>query len=164
MKTFAKFGAVAAAVSVGALAAGVALAQGVTPAANEAEAQAAVEARQELFTAMGEQMDSIAPMLRRQAPFDAAVVKAAADEMAMLTTMIPERFAVDTSGFGGLETEARNNIWQSHDAFLDKQHALVEALANLQEVAAAGEQGPTLGAVGAVGRACGSCHDDYRND
>jgi cytochrome c556 len=163
MNTFAKIGA-AAAVSLAALAAGAALAQDVTKAANEAEAQAAVEARQEILSMLGDQLDAIAPMMRRQAPFDAAIIAASADTMAEIAPQIGPAFAVDTSDFGGIETAARNNIWQSHDAFLDKQQVLVTAVAALQEAAAAGEQGPTMRAVAAVGQACGSCHDDYRNE
>ncbi len=159
MKTFAKFGAVAA---VAALAAGAVLAQTVAPAADEAEAQAATEARQAIFKQMEDQMNTIAPMMRRQIEFDAEAVAAAATEITALAEMLPEAFAVDTRGFS-VETKARNNIWAGYDGFLDRQHALIVALANLKEVAEGGEQTPTLRAVGAVGQACGACHDAHRD-
>ena len=162
MKTFAKIGAVAA-VSVAALVAGAAVAQEVTKAADEAAAQAAVEERIELMKAIGAEMDKIAPMMRNQAPFDAAVVESAAGTIAELAPQIGPAFAVDTRDFGGLETDSRPNIWQSHDAFLEKAQALATAATALQEAAAGGERGPTMRAVGAVGQSCGSCHDDYQN-
>lgn len=162
MKTFARISAVAA-VSVAALAAGAALAQGVTKAADEAAAQAAVDERIELMKSIGAEMDKIAPMMRNQAPFDAEIIASAAESIAELAPQIGPAFAVDTRDFGGLETDGRPSIWQSHDAFLEKAQALETAAVALQEAAAGGERGPTMRAVGAVGQSCGSCHDDYQD-
>ncbi len=155
MKTFVKVG-IAAAVSAAALAAGSAWAQDAN-----AQAQNAVEIRQSIFKLMGWNMGPLGGMLRGNMDFDIERVQLSAERMSALAPMIPDAFATDTRG-ADVETAALDGIWDSQDAFNDKAAALIDALGQLKEAADSGDEGATRQAMGGVGAACGSCHDDFR--
>jgi cytochrome c556 len=143
-----------------ALAAAPAVAQPAPP-TPEQQAQTAVDRRQSAFKLLGWNMDPLAGMLRGNVPFDAALVQANATNVANLSLMIAPLFESDTSAFD-LETAALDRIWGSADEFAGKATALNEAATALVEAAGAGDDGATRAAIGRMGQACGSCHDDFR--
>ncbi len=163
MNTFAKMGAkigAIAAVSTAALAAGTALAQ-VAPAADHAAAEAAVAERIEKLEALGDIMDGqVKAMVMGRADADPAVI----EEMRVLADEIWPLFDVDTSSFDDIETQSRDNIWQSHDAFLDKAATLDVTLVALKEAAGSGDRRALAMAARDVGNACGACHDAHKNE
>lgn len=158
MKCFAKL-ALAAFCSLSVTA--VALAQD-TPASPEEQAQQAAELRQSVFKLMGWSMGPLAAMLRNRMPFDAAVAQKSAGRIEQLAPMISEVFQQDTRKFK-VETKAREGIWTNKSDFDAKAQELLKAANALVAAAKTGEKGATLKAAGAVGKACGSCHDDYRD-
>lgn len=157
MKKFVQIGA-AAAVSFAALAAGAALAQ--EPAADQAAAEAAVAERQEKLELLGDLMDGkLKLMVTGRADVDVAVI----DEMSALSSEIWPLFDVDTSGFD-VETDARDNIWQSYAAFQDLAADLDTSLVALKEAADGGDRRAFAMAARDVGQSCGACHDAHKND
>ena len=81
----------------------------------------------------------------------------------VLAGMIPELFQNDTRKFhAGNKTGALDGIWSSQADFKAKADELVKAAQNLTAVAKAGDQSKFAAAAGAVGKACGNCHDNYR--
>ena len=106
--------------------------------------------------AVGDAMKPLGTIAKKQAPFDAAVVKASAttiaDNLKKAATLFP-------AGSGGGESKAKPEIWTDAAGFekgMKDAHAAAVALQSVKDEAAFG---PALGAVGA---SCKSCHDKYR--
>ncbi len=134
--------------------------EGPTP---EQQAVTATENRQAVFKLLAVNIGPIVGMARG-APFDAAVAERNARRIAVLATMIPERFAaMDTRAFA-VETEALPVIWENPDDFAAKAAALAEAALTFADTAAGGDQAATLGGLRNLGGSCGNCHDSYRVD
>jgi cytochrome c556 len=128
-----------------------------TPAKSAAEAQKAIEARQQVFKDMKKANDVMSAMLKNQREFDPALVATSAAQIQELTAKIPAAFMMDTR-----KTVARENIWASMADFKTKSDDTEKAAANVVAVAKGGEKGPTLKAIGMMGKSCGACHDAYK--
>ncbi len=133
------------------------------PQSPEQVAEQAVLTRQGLLKVMGMYMAPLGGMLKNKVPFDAAVAAKSATHIAELGGMIPDVFTFDTRNKTSAKTKAQDGIWTNQADFKQKADDLVKAATALQEAAKGGEKGATLKAAGAVGKACGACHDNYRN-
>lgn len=160
MKNLVKMGMIGLA---GALAAAAIAAAQPAPPTPEQQAASATETRQAVFLLLGWNMDPLTGMLRNTTPFDAAVVKNSASNIAALAPMIPGLFANDTREFD-VETRALDSIWAGKDGFDAKAGELVTAAEAVVTAADGGDEAAIRAAVVAMGRTCGSCHDDYRAD
>jgi cytochrome c556 len=139
-----------------------AFAQDAAPASPEQAAQQAAELRQGLFKVMGWSFQPLAGMLRNKVPFDAAVAQKAALRVEQLSPMIGDAFAADTRKFQ-VKTKAREGIWTNKSDFDAKAAELTKAAEALTAAAKSGDKAATLKAAGAVGKACGNCHDSFRD-
>ena len=129
-------------------------------AADDERAQKAIETRQGLLKVVGHYFGPIVGMAQGKVPFDAAMARTNSNKIAQLMPMIPDVFALDTRA-NGLESDTLDGVWENNDDFNSKAAIATErALA----LAAAADQGKgAFGkAVGAMGSACKSCHEDYR--
>jgi cytochrome c556 len=150
---------IAAMVSLGSVS--VAVSQDA-PATPEEQAKEAILTRQGLFKLMNASFAPLAAMLRKKQPFDAAVAQKSATRIEQLSAMIPDVFQMDTRKVTGVKTTALEGIWASKTEFAAKANELNKAAAALSAAAKTGDQAATLKAAGAAGKACGSCHDDFR--
>jgi cytochrome c556 len=132
------------------------------PPTPEEQAAEMTATRQGLFKLMGFNMDPMAAMLRNRVPFDAAQVQKSAARIEALAPMIPDLFKLDTRKFQ-VKTKAREGIWGSMADFTAKADELSKAAAALTTAAKGGDKGATMKAIGAVGKACGNCHDNFRD-
>lgn len=148
----------AAMCSVAAISVGLAQQGPQTP---EQKAAAAVKVRQGLFEVQSYSFGPVAAMLRG-APFNAQAAETAAKRIEMTSSMIPELFKFDTRKFM-VNTKARDDIWTNQADFAQKANALNMAAQNLETAAMSGDAAMTKQAGIAVGKACGSCHDQFRN-
>lgn len=139
-----------------------AAAQNAGPPNPEAQARSAIETRQGLFKLIAQQNAPIAAMQRRQRDFDAALVARNAERIQVLGGMIAELYQLDTRQFKTIKTGALDGIWNSQADYKGKADALVTAAGALATAAKGGDQAATLRAAAEVGKACGSCHDNYR--
>ena len=112
--------------------------------------------RRAAMEAVGDAMKPLGAIAKKQAPFDAAVVKAnattIADNLKKASTLFP-------AGSGGGESRAKAEIWTDTAGFekgMKEAHAAAVALQSVSDEAA---YGPALGALGST---CKSCHDKYR--
>ena len=138
-------------------------AQQAGPPTPEQMATNSILTRQGLFKLMGQQFGPIGGLLRNQsAPFDPAMVARNSSRIEVLSAMITEQFTNDTRKFTATPTKALEGIWNSQADFKVKADALTTAAAALTAAAKSGDKAATLKAAGEVGRACGSCHDNYR--
>ena len=133
------------------------------PAKDEAEAKKAIETRSQHFKDMGKAMEPIGNMLRKKAPYDAAVVEKQSAQIAELAKKIPPLYEVDTRKFPDIKTEAVEGIWASIPDFNSKADGLVKAATELNAKSKGGGNAETFTKdAAAVGKACSSCHDNYR--
>jgi cytochrome c556 len=105
---------------------------------------------------IGDAMKPLGAIAKKQAPFDAAVVKAKATTIA---DNLKTAQALFPTGSGGGDSKARPEIWTDAAGFekaMKDAHAAAVALQAVKEEAAFG---PALGALGA---SCKACHDKYR--
>lgn len=120
----------------------------------------AIEARQGLLLVMAQYFGPIVGMAKGEIPFDAAVIEKNAGNVAVLAPMLADVFRHDTSA-SGPETEAKADIWANYDDFSAKAATAAER-AEALAMAATQDRRATMKAVGALGAACKSCHDNYR--
>ena|SRR5579884_3897946 len=132
------------------------------PQSPEQQAQNAVKLRKAVFDVQAYSFAPLGAMLKRAMPFNAEVAETAAKRIEMTSSLIPEVFKFDTRKFM-VETKARDGIWTNKADFDQKAKDLQTAAQNLESAAMSGDQSATLRAAGAVGKACGSCHDEFRN-
>lgn len=132
--------------------------------ADEASAeQKAVEIRQSIFKLMEwNYTPTIGEMLKNRMKYDAALVQKNAARLEALAPMISDAFAMDTRKATGLKTRAGEGIWTNMTDFKAKNDGLVKAVASLTAAAKGSDQKAFKQAAIAVGKACGACHDDYR--
>ncbi|HVW68538.1 MAG TPA: cytochrome c [Steroidobacteraceae bacterium] len=140
-----------------------ALAQNAGPPTPEQQAEQAVLTRQGLLKVMGMYMGPLGAMLKNKVPFDATVAAKSATHIEQLGTMIPDVFAFDTRNKTSTKTKAQDGIWTHTADFNAKADDLVKAATALIDAAKAGDKVATLKAANAVGKACGACHDNFRN-
>lgn len=139
-----------------------AAAQAVTKAANQADADKAIAARQDIFKQINDLNRPMGPMMRAGgAPIDNTLVATNAAKIAELAGKIPAVYLVDTRGFAG-KTRALDTIWASQADFKAKADGLVTAANAIVEASKAGDEAATRTALQGMGRACGACHDPYR--
>ncbi len=116
----------------------------------------AYQDRHMLMEGINDAMKPLAAIAKKQAPFDAAVVKASATTIADNLKAAQGLFP---AGSGGGESRAKPEIWTDAAGF-DKQMKEAQAAAvALQSVKDEAAFGPALGT---LGKNCKSCHDMYR--
>ena len=128
----------------------------------EQQAQGAVNTRKSVVRLFAFNMAPINAMARG-GEFDAAIVERNARRIATLAPMLPEAFAaMDTREFD-LETEALPIIWEEFAEFGQRANNLAQAVTELADMAATGNQAETLRMAGSIGRTyCGGCHEMFR--
>ncbi len=133
------------------------------PAKDEAEAKKAIETRSQHFKDMGKAMEPIGNMLRKKAPYDAAVVEKQSAQIAELAKKIPALYETDTRQFPAIKTEAVEGIWAAIPDFNSKADGLNKAALELNAKSKGGGNAESFTKdAAAVGKACSSCHDNYR--
>jgi cytochrome c556 len=145
------------------LLAGAVAAAAVAAYAQSDDRHPAVKARQAYFSLLGANVGPLAGMAKGEIDYDAETAKTHAANLSALTGYnIAPHFPAGTSN-ADLPGQTRSlpEIWENLPDVLDKNAALVAAVAELQGPAGEGRAalGPALGKVGAT---CKACHDDYR--
>ncbi len=118
-----------------------------------------VEQREAAMLLMAKYLGPMVGMARGKAPFDAKVVKRNASYLAVLSQMPWDGFDPSTSSE---ESHAKSEIYVDTAKFKEHQERLHREIRQLVAAANGGNEGHMKQAIGAVGKACGSCHDDFR--
>lgn len=130
---------------------------------SEKQARTALTFRKSLYQLIRSNMGPLGAMAKGNIPFDAAVMDKNGMRIEQLSLMIADYMALDTRKFD-IETEALDEIWEEPEDFASKIDALTLAAQKLQVVAKEGDESKFRKAIGAVGKSCGGCHDDYKAD
>jgi cytochrome c556 len=120
-----------------------------------------IKARQAEMKGNGKAIGALVAIMKGEAPYDAAVVKASLDAMAAGDAAAAEAKAWDASSMEGatVETWAKPEIWAAGSDIGAKYQAWVDARAAL---AATTDEAGFKAAFPALGASCGGCHESFR--
>lgn len=122
----------------------------------------AIKYRQAAFTVMANHFGRVGAMAQGKAPFDA---KAAAANIAIANSLTALPFTAFGAGTDkGMPNRAKPEIWTDAAKFKSLTEDMQAAMAKLDTAAKSGDLEQIKTAVGATGKACKACHDDYRTE
>ena len=116
--------------------------------------------RQSYFTLVAMNFGPIGAMVKGEIPWDDSMIGVFAEDLGALASMDVSRAFTPGSEKG--TTRAKPEIWENTDDFKAKLKDLQDALFALQQVAGSGDRKAITDAVGTAGKACKSCHDEYK--
>ena len=143
--------AIAVALSLGAVA-GAVFAQ--------AKPEVLVKQRQAVMTLQGKYFGPLAAMAQGKAPYNADIVKRNAAFLDNLTRMPWDTFDPSTKDVKG--SNALPAIWEQSAKFKEAASRLENEANKLYQVSQSGDENAVKTQIGAVGKACGGCHESFR--
>lgn len=151
---------------VGVLAAAVIATSAIGDGHTDKAVQGAVKARKAQMQLYSFNLGLLGGMAKGEVDYDADAASAAAANLAALSQLDQSRFwpqGSDNATLGADATRALPAIWEAGSTAGEKGMAFVTA-ATAMEQAAGGGLDSLRGAMGAVGRSCGGCHESYRQE
>lgn len=124
-----------------------------------AKPEDAVKYRQSAFTLMGSHMGRMQPVIKGQAPYDAAAIKA---NVAILKTLSGLPWAGFTADSKSVSSSAKPDVWSDAAGFKAAQDKFNGAMTKLVAAADSGDLEKLRAAYGDVGASCKACHDTFR--
>ncbi len=121
----------------------------------------AMETRHKGFEQIGDAMKKITDTMKSGGGLDPELA-AAAQKIDELAPQLKDWFPAGSGPESGRKTGARPEIWTQPEPFARKREALATAAARLAERATANDAAGFATQVGALGKTCKSCHDDFR--
>jgi cytochrome c556 len=139
----------------------VALALGVTAGVVFAQAkpEQLVKQRQAVMTLQGKYFGPMAAMAQGKAPYNAEIVKRNSAFLDNLSRMPWDGFDASTKD---VKSAALPAIYEQTDKFKEAASRLENETHKLYQVAQSGDEGAVKAQIGAVGKACGGCHESFR--
>jgi len=114
--------------------------------------------RQKLMASNGDNMGAIGVILKAKLPYTDHIA-AHAQSIQAASKLIEDAFKKEiTEG----KTDAKPDVWQDWDKFVDAAKKLEEESGKLAEVAKSGDMAAIAAQVKATGKACGDCHKPFR--
>jgi cytochrome c556 len=145
-----------------ALTAGVVLALAAAAlAAPNPTGAAAVDARKANFKEIGGAFKAINDELKSGAP-DMNAVRPAARDLASRAAQLPRLFPRGSGAESGAKTRAKADVWTDPASFQKLEAQFAAATNQLNAAATSGDIAALSAARTAVGAACKSCHDRFR--
>ena len=135
---------------------GVAVAQGALA---QAKPEVLVKQRQAAMTLIGKYFGPMAAMAQGKAPFNASVVQRNAGFVDNLSRMPWDGFDASTRS---LDTRALPAVFNDTAKFKEAANRMENEAAKLVAVSKSGDEGAVKAQIGALGKSCGACHDDFR--
>ena len=138
----------------------LALCAGVsTTAFAQAKPDVMVKQRQAAMVLQGKYLGPIGGMLKGNIPYNADIVARNATFLENLSRMPWDGFDPSTQGE---KSKAKPEIYKDPAKFKAAYEALEEATSKLGAAARAKDEAGVKATFGAVAKACGSCHDNFR--
>ena len=117
--------------------------------------------RQSWFAMVAMNFGPMASSVKGEIPWNQEMMQGWANDLATLTTLNIMRGFGDGSDKG--TTRAKPEIWENKADFESKMNDLKTAAAALQNPTTGGDREAIAADVGAVGKACKACHDEYKS-
>lgn len=121
----------------------------------------AYDLRHERFEGMGDSIKGINRELKGSAP-DVARIKQDAGVLASAAEQLPSWFPAGSGADVHPRSRAKSEIWTDPQGFARAHQGFQEQARSFQRLAESGDVEALRGAVGALGKSCGNCHDTYR--
>ncbi len=128
----------------------------------QAKPEALVKQRQAAMTLIGKYWGPLSAMGQGKAPYNADTVKRNAAYLNVLDKMPWDGFSPETKGASGIKTAALPAIWNEPDKFKQAQERLQNEVSKLVQVSQSGDEAAVKQQIGATGKACGGCHENFR--
>jgi len=143
------------------VAAGVLIALGAVAGGVLAQArpEVLVKQRQSAMTLQGKYFGPMAAMAQGKAPYNADIVRRNAGFLDNLSRMPWDGFDPSTRD---VKSAALPAVWSEPDKWRQASERLQAETSKLYEVSRAGDEAAVKGQIGAVGKACGGCHETFR--
>lgn len=136
---------------------GVGVAQGVHA---QTKPDVLVKQRQAVMTLQGKYFGPLFGVAQGRVPFNAAIVQRNAGLLDNLSRMAWDGFEPSTKGE---KSRALPAIYNSKDKFMQYATQLENETSKLVTVSRGGDEAAVKAQIGAVGKVCGACHDDFRS-
>ena len=118
-----------------------------------------VKQRQSAMTLIGKYFGPLGGMAQGRVPFDAKIVQRNADFLHALSQMPWDGFDPSTKNE---KSRALPALFEQPDKAKEAADRFQSEVAKLQSVAKGGDEGAIKSQIGAVGKACANCHDNFR--
>ena len=143
------------------LATALAVALGVTAtsALAQAKPEVLVKQRQAAMTLIGKYFGPLGGMAQGKVPYNAQVVQRNAGYLDNLSRMPWDGFAAGTQNE---KSRALPAVWKEADKFKEAASRFENEAAKLYQASRGGDEAAVKAQIGAVGKTCGGCHDNFR--
>ena len=131
-------------------------------AAEESKADAAIKYRQSTMTLVKAYFGPLGAMSQDKLPFDKAKVEQYAGILATLSTLPIDSFPAGSEKGDHEKTRAKADIWTDSAKFKQAHDKFAQETAKLVQVAKGGDMKAIKAQIGAVGKTCKACHDDFK--
>lgn len=128
-------------------------------AAAQAKPETLVKQRQAAMTLIGKYWGPLGGMAQGKVPYDAAVVQRNAGYLDALGKMPWDGFNENTKGE---KSAALPAVWEKAGEFKQGQERLQSEVSKLVQVSKGGDEAAVKAQLGATGKACGACHETFR--
>jgi cytochrome c556 len=128
-------------------------------AAAQVKPETLVKQRQAAMTLQGKYFGPMAAMAQGKAPYNASVVQRNAGYLANLSRMPWDGFDPSTKD---VKSAALPAVYSDGAKFKEAYERLENETSKLYEVSRAGDEAAVKAQIGAVGKACGGCHETFR--
>jgi cytochrome c556 len=118
-----------------------------------------VKQRQSAMTLIGKYFGPLGGMAQGKVPFDAKLVQRNADYLAALSQMPWDGFDPSTKNE---KSRALPAIYEQPDKVKEAAERFQSEVTKLQQAAKSGDEGAIKSQIGAVGKSCANCHDNFR--
>jgi len=125
----------------------------------QAKPEVLVKQRQAAMTLIGKYFGPLGGMAQGKAPFDAKIVQRNADYLGALSHMPWDGFHPNTKGE---KSRALPAVYEDSGKFKQAADRLQSEVSKLQSAAKGGDEGAIKAQIGAVGKSCAGCHDNFR--
>jgi cytochrome c556 len=125
----------------------------------QAKPEVLVKQRQAAMTLQGKYFGPMAGMAQGKIPYNASVVQRNAGFLEVVSKMPWDGFDPSTKGE---KSAALPAIWEKPGEFKQAAERLESETAKLAQVSKSGDEAAVKAQIGAVGKACGGCHDNFR--
>ena len=131
----------------------------VVDAVAQAKPEILVKQRQAAMTLQGKYFGPLAGMAQGKLPYDASIVQRNAGYLDVLDKMPWDGFDPGTKN---VKSAALPAVWSEPAKFKEAQERLQSEVARLVSVSKGGDEGAVKAQIGAVGKSCGNCHENFR--
>ncbi len=141
------------------LAAGLAAAMMSGAALAQVKPEILVKQRQAVMTLQGKYFGPMAGMAQGRIPYNAQVVQRNAGFLDNLSRMPWDGFDAGTKD---AKSAALPAVWEDSAKFAEAADRLQNEASKLYAVSRSGDEAAVKAQIGAVGKACGGCHESFR--